>query len=464
MKKIQTCPENQSGYVLFLVMLLIGSLGLYLTYQFGSQKIKTQSWQVQKTATEISYWMDIERNYIMDNDLGTTTNADRDQLNALTLPNMIANNYLPYGQYRPVTFQSPGLTQVSEFLCSPLPGVNADEGSLTLTGGSTTCAIATGAGSYTSQHCSLDNTSYYSCGNAMTAAANLPTTMRKAQYYINGNYISLGNYTGVLAGLGLILRTPGPANPLINYSSTSGSGQMGQLPTGSTAQTLISLLPTSAFNVYSTTVAGVNDIGIGTYLLLPQSSSSGGTTGSTVIKNDRYSKIVDMGLVQAGYGTPSNPSVNCCGWNGDAKTNNTGLYNGGMEDNSDTPQTLTNCTEGGKDGSLLKNSWGPATCIKINMKKYGPGGTEGCKRVDILYTPFDTAQKPNSSSVGSATWYMNYDIMWKAQDTTYNYIWLGAKNNFQYYSKGFFSNWLLSNKQNSNTFFIYLVRCTRDPP
>ena len=41
MKKAPQTIQKQSGYILLLVMLLIGSLTLYLTYKMSTQKIKT---------------------------------------------------------------------------------------------------------------------------------------------------------------------------------------------------------------------------------------------------------------------------------------------------------------------------------------------------------------------------------------------------------------------------------------
>lgn len=452
MQKISNHVFSQSGYVLFLMMLLIGSLSLYLMYEMGTQKIKIQSWQVQKTATEMSYWMDIERNYVMDNGINTDTSAGQDQMNALTLPNMIANNYLPYGQYRPVTFQSSAIPQVSEFLCSPLPGVNADEGVLTYAGG-TTCPT-TDVG-YTAQHCSLDTLAYYSCGNTMADASKLPVNMRKAQYYINTNYIALGNDSSILAGVGLILRTPGAANAYVTYSN-NGGGIMGQLPQGSTAQSLMTLLPTSSFNVYTTTVPGVNDIGIASYVYTPL--GSGGSGSSTVIKNDRYSKIIDMGLVQSTFTF----SGTCCGWTGDKK-GSTGLYNGNQDKNGYN-QPISDCKTGGS-GSLMKNSSGPPTCIKINLKEYGPTGTiEKCNRIDVLYTPFDTAQKPTKDSTSAGVWYMDYTPSWGGQDSNYSYVAPGTKENYTSPGGKPAAQYNFSDKKNMNDFFIYFVRCTRNPP
>ena len=93
--KILKCKAKEQGYVLLLMMLIMGSLGLYLSYQLSLQKIKSQSWQVQKTAAEIAYWMDIEYNYIIDNNIAYTTTAGQEARNAIKLPDLINNNYLP---------------------------------------------------------------------------------------------------------------------------------------------------------------------------------------------------------------------------------------------------------------------------------------------------------------------------------------------------------------------------------
>ncbi len=445
MKKTPHHFHPQGGYVLLLVMLLIGTLGLYLTYQFGNQNIKNQSWQLQKTATEISYWMDIERNYIIDN--GTPTPA---ALNNLSLPMIMSNNYLPYGQYRATVFkgitaQGDTLSQVSEFLCSPLSGVGANDDISAPTSPTSCPSGSAGA------HCTLDSPPYYACANTLDSTGT--EAIAKAQYYTNANYVAMGNNPTTLAGVGLMIRTPGTAQA----SNPSNSNAMGSLPNGSLAQSLIALLPNSYFNVFPSNTSTVNAIGIASYLSQPASSSSSGTS-SSVIRNDRYSKIVDMGLVQASYGNPSGAPIACCGWSGDAKTS-TMLYNGDTDKNGYYPQPLTTCS---KD-SLMKGTSGPPTCIKINLKKFGPSGTEGCKRVDVLYTPYDTAQKPNKDSTGAATWYTNYNPTWKTQDSDYYYLSLSAEKRFRYLGRTSVK-YMFSDKQNMNTFFIYAVRCTRNPP
>jgi hypothetical protein len=424
MKKIRQIPQKQSGYILFVIMLLIGSLGLYLTYQFGAQKIKTQSWQIQKTTTEITYWADIEKNYIADNNITT-----QDGLNGVQLNNIMSNNYLPYGQGQPVTFQSAGMTQVSEFLCSPLPGINSNEAPLTLSGNNFTCPLSGGAVGYQPQHCALDTQAYYSCGSN--------TSLAKAQYYANANYIGLGNTSNVLAGLGLIIRTPGAANSYVQYSG----GQMGTLPNNSTAQTLMSLLPTSAFNVYSTPTAEVSGIGIGTYLY----QNSPDTNTTPVIKNSRYSKIIDMGSVQAVDLT--NPE--CCGWNGNVKGKAAPYNSGGNKGNNNK------C----KSNSKSKNSTDPPNCIQINRDLFGPNGTvEQCSRIDVLYAMIDNYQPPKSP------WYIDYtkDRLTSTSANSYSQVFLSARS---YTNKDINKPTYLENygdyKKNR---FAYIVRCTRASP
>lgn len=458
MKRIYKNFHPQRGYVLLTVMLLIGTLSLYLMYQFGNTQTKNKSWQLQKTTTEIAYWMDIERNYIIDNSINTP-----DTFNNISLPTLVSNAYLPYGQYRNVvikgnTPQGTNLSQVSEFLCSPLPGVTTKDNIQSLPSGSASCPSGTA-----NAHCSLDSPPYYACANSLSASGTEDLT--KAQYYTNANYVAIGNYNPpTLAGVGLIVHTPGNAQATV----TANSNSLGILPNGSLAQSLMSLLPNSYFNVFPTNTSSINDIGIASYL---SSTSSGNSSG--IVANNRYSKIVDMGLVQSTYGTPS--ASTCCGWSStsDLKTG-TYLYNGGGLQNGGNmlnPIALQNCNSS-KNGPLLQNTSGPPTCIRINKNLFGPNGSKdgvGCARIDVLYTPYSTAQNPNAASSASAMWFMN-DVSqrWVNQDNNYIYVSIGMYKYFSNNDTGssrLNGQYVFSLGNNyQNDFFIYLVRCTRNPP
>ncbi|MCD6044973.1 MAG: hypothetical protein K0R48_136, partial [Gammaproteobacteria bacterium] len=254
--------QKNSGYVLLFLMLIIGSLSLYLSYQLSLKKINTQAWQVTKTATEFSYWFDIEKNYETDFSVATPT-----ALNIITMNTLISTQrYLPYGLARAPGIPSsgtPAVTAVSEFQCSSLPGITkADELSDSGVSGSTDYTCPANASSTT--NCKLGQPAYYSCAPSATAPSNssAPTT---AQYYINANHIALGaTSNNAPIGLGLIVRTSGPASANI---SLTGGGTRGSLPNGSFAQSLVSSLPSASYNVYSTINSNVQGIGIGSYLI-----------------------------------------------------------------------------------------------------------------------------------------------------------------------------------------------------
>lgn len=416
--------KRQCGYALFMVMLLIVVVGLYLTYEISTKKIKDRSWELQKTATEISYWMDTEYNYAVDQGILSSQNG----MNKFSLSDLITNNYLPYGQSRYVL--KPSTSQVSEFMCSPLPGMTGSDGALQLSPADTnpTCASA-GGGGYPDQHCTTSGAPYtpadYSCST--TRFANTTDNIAKAQYYTNANNISLGNLIHVMAGIGLIIRTPGISNPYITYSG----GQMGSLPSNSLAQSLISLLPTSSFNMYATSSPQNSGIGIGSYIYDTSS-------GPSVVKNDRYSKIIDMGLVQA-VGTDTLPS-SCYGWDiTSGQKTGTGTYTGGASEGTNNKPN------------------DPPVCIQVDTTKYGPGGTvERCDRIDVLYTMFSDYQRTGSG----AYWYLNYTNTKIKTVGKYQQIYLPihADNNpsgggVYLYSSG---------KPAQRNYLAYLVRCTRN--
>ncbi len=420
--------KHQCGYVLLIVMLLIGSLGLYLTYALSTQKIKTQSWQLQKTATEISYWMDTEYNYAADQGILLSN----DSMNAFSLGDLISNNYLPYGQSRYVTFPSEIISEVSEFMCSPLPGITRSDGTLQYSSDNRTnltCPELSDSSSVTyTQHCGAPYTpAYYSCSSTMST--NNTQSIAKAQYYINANYISLGNLDDIMAGIGLIIRTPGAANTFVD----SSTGQTAYLPNNSLAQSLLSLLPTSSFALYLTDSSSVNGIGIGTYLF-----NSGALSA---IKNDRYSKIIDMGLVQAVDPTKlpvnSNSKSNgCCGWSADGKKIITAVYTG-----------TTDCTTKGA---------APPVCIQVDTTKFGPSGTvERCDRIDVLYTMFSDWQANNTY------WYLNYSNTFIKTVGNHQEIYLSIHSDTDVSASGhyIFSS---SGKSAQRNYLAYLVRCTRN--
>ena len=432
MKKRHYCSQQQSGYVLLLVMLLIGSLGLYLTYEVSTQKIKTQSWQLQKTATEMSYWMDTEYNYATDQGIISSQNG----MNSFSLIDLITNNYLPYGQSRYATIPSASISQVSEFMCSPLPGITGSDGTLQLTPSNFNVTCPTSSHTYNDQHCSItpDTPAYYSCSTTMSK--NTTQNIAKAQYYTNANNIAIGNLINTLSGLGLIIRTPGSSNPYVTPSS-GPVGQMGVLPNNSIAQSLISLLPTSSFNLYATNSALVNGIGIGTYLY--------NTSGAPVIKNDRYSKIIDMGLVQAVNTTkplPINTSTGaCCGWNVDGTKTGSTLYD----------PNNPNCN----NVTLPSASAAPPMCIQVDTTKFGPNGSvERCDRIDVLYTMFSDWQ-----TTGTAVfWYLDYINTSIKTVGTHQEIYLSMHINDNA-AGGYLYSHAFSAQSN---YLAYLVRCTRN--
>ncbi len=365
--------RKDSGYVLLFLMLIIGSLGLYLSYQMSLTKMNTQSWQLTKTATEFSYWFDIEQNY--EQDYSITTPA---ALNSIQLSTLIQNHYLPYGMARTPTFASngtPAITSVSEFQCSPLPGITPADGTLSDSDTQNFTCPAQTSGPIV--QCTLNQPAYYSC---VTNSA-----ISQAQYYVNANYIAFSgnntitgdNISRAPIGLGLIVRTPGFSNSFIDLGA---NGSRGLLPNGSYAQSLITMLPLSSFNLYSTDNPQVKGIGIGSYLSIDNSA----TNPTTPVANNRYSKIIDMGLVQSlDLNTiKTNPTCDpahnkyigcpCFGW--DNNGNKTKSANGSYDNTGNPP------TSG-------YNSF-PPTCIRINMKKYGPGGSEKCDRLDLFYTMY----------------------------------------------------------------------------
>ncbi len=434
MKTRHFFKTKQRGYILLMLMLLLGSLSLYLTLQFSIKKAKAQSWQVQKTATEMGYWLDVEYNYILDH----PTN-DQNQLNNIQLIDIVQNNhYLPYGQPRPVTFPSPAviipggatsttISQVSEFLCSSLPGINHDDYPLTnTTTYNATCAIPVTSG-YPLVHCTLDTPAYYACGDTMNAPATQYTS--RAQYYVNANNISLGNYSSVGAAVGLIVRTPGTANPYVTSGTGPNSVSLATLPNNSAAQMLIPLLPSGAFNVYPTnntnSVDGTSNVnGIGIAATIFQSIPH-----LPIRANTSYSKIIDMGTVQA---VDLSQPLQCHGWSGDTKVG-TGI-----------------------NGSNKNDPNEPPTCIQINTQEYGPSGTiEKCDRIDVLYTMQNVFQQNNNY------WYLDLTKM-KSQfsaDHVYKQIFLSI------YSSGA-SDYLTSRSNgnklnNAKNYLTYFVRCTR---
>lgn len=349
--------KSHHGYALFAVMLIIGVISLYLSYQLSLKNMNTQSWQLAKTTTEFSYWFDIEQNYEQDYSLSGNSAA----LNNMQLTTLIQNHYLPYGMARTPSFASsstPKVLAVSEFQCSPLPGINPTDDLLNTTSDNT-CPLQTSG--VPGPLCALNEPAYYSC------ATNTVATMNQAQYYINANHIALGYDAANSLGLGLIIRTPGVTSSYVNLGQ---SGSRALLPNGSFAQSLISVLPSSAFNLYSTNTVGVNGIGIGSYLGSNGSTSSSGT----LQPNTRYSKIIDMGVVQVV--DPTKSTLSCYGW--DSNGNKTGV-NGSYTGSGSSPT-------GGSDD--WNNSF-PPTCIRIDTTKYGPtGSVEKCTRLDLFYTMY----------------------------------------------------------------------------
>lgn len=360
--------KKYHGYVLLSLMLIIGSLGLYWSYQLSLTKMNTQSWQLTKTATEFSYWFDIEQNYEQDYAITNWI-----ALNNIQLSTLIQNHYLPYGMARTPTFPSrntPAVSSVSEFQCSPLPGITSADGNLSDSGLTDyTCPNQT-AGSIA--QCTLNEPAYYSC--------TTNSAISQAQYYINANHIALAGGPDVSGetsvsnapiALGLIVRTPGFSKSVI-YLGTGSS--KGLLPNGSYAQSLITMLPSSSFNPYSTDSAEVKGIGIGSYLSINNIINPG-----TLVANDRYSKIIDMGLVQSVDLKSS--ARKCWGWD-----------NNGNKLGTNISYTGSNNKDMSNTGTF------PPTCIRIDMSKYGPGGSEKCARLDLFYTIYRNYLNTDPSS------------------------------------------------------------------
>jgi hypothetical protein len=409
-------------------MLIIGSLGVFLSYQFFFDKLNTQSWQLAKTATEFSYWMDIEQNYEQDyaNDLKTSTD-----FNNIKLADIINQRYLPYGMGRSPTFTNSSSDQVSEFLCSPLPGINTQNAVLTLNGENQTCpAVSSSAAA----HCALSSTDkiYYSCAN------NKDATVSQAQYYVNANYVSIGNNPSQNIGLGLLLPTPGSAASVVNLGAT---GTRGLLPNGSAAQYLMSTLPGAAFNVYTTQSPPVDVIGVASYL------SSAAVTKK--LQNNRYSKIIDMGLVQAVDLTKVGSDTPCYGWDASGKKTGVGSsYIVGTEP---------------PDGTSF-----PPTCIRIDTSQY-----TYCKQIDVLYTMYRNFidNVPSENAPSQFYSYVNSYVQTDSSNNNIRNVFLsqslqnvtGTTVNSpvsgQYTSNG--GGETTQNKQR-DTWLAYIVRCTQD--
>ncbi len=364
----------QKGYVFLLLMLILGSLGLFLNYQLSVRAIRTQAWEIQKTATEMGYWLDIERNYLQDNDTVIPS--------AISLTLLQQQYFLPYGLAEKNAF-SLG-TPVSEFLCSALPGISPEDGNLTLSGTSVTTTC-------NNPSCALNNL-YYSCG----------ITPTRAQYYTNTNYIDL---SPTAVGLGLIVRAP---------KTTAQS-----LGDNSTARNLIALLPTSNANIYTTGSTTVNGIGIGSYILT--------TTGTTILANNSYNKIIDMGLVQTSK--PGSPDKNCTGWNGGVKSGS-GYLNGDKTGKS-------------------KFNYEPPTCIRIT-----PGSHPNCKSFDVLYAMFRGHTDANSTNSGQVGYDIRDTVVRKNGSSFIDvYLTLDSEN------RGADSGYQVTRTDHKDSWLIYLVRC-----
>lgn len=418
--------SKQRGYLLLLLMLGIGSLALYLNYQFSLKKMNMQSWQLAKTATEFSYWFDIEQNYEQDY-AALLKNPDdqitRNNYNNIQLSDLIKNkHYLPYGMARVPAFPNTAGDQVSEFLCSSLPGISAQNGMLSLSGGDNTCPTNSGV----LQHCDLANTDkvYYACAN------NASTT--QAQYYINANHISLGNNGTQRVGLGIILPTPGFSVESVNLQTVGAA--RGILPNNTLAQSFVSTLPGAAFNVYTTQIPQVNAIGIASYLSQD--------LAQVWPPNNSYSKIVDMGLVQSVDISTLNDTSPCFGW--DATTGNKIGTNGSYVGGSTAPS-------GGSSNAF------PPTCIRIDMKKYPL-----CKQIDVLYTMYR-----NYTNSGDPSQFYSYtdSYVQRGETETVRNIFLSQSlqnlpaatpANYKYTQNGSDSS------KPQYTWLAYIVRCTQD--
>ena len=412
---------GQNGYVLLSVMLLIGTLGIYLAYQFSIEKISNQSWAVQKAAIEISYWFDVEQNFGTDN--------PGFDVQRLTLLHTQEGYYLPFGTGNQSTF---GGNTLSEFNCSSLAGMTKQDLPLSLSGGDFTGLNCVGAA------CTL-NPGYYSCGTS-----DLP----KAQYYINVNYATLDYNPGgqsIPVGVGLMVRTPG-----------ANSKAPTQLPNNSTAHSLISLLPYSAFNMYTTSSAQVSGIGIATYAVIAP-------VGSTIIvANNLYSKIIDMGLVQTNSVTDNKKVKNlvCDGVNTVGQKTGTFInVNGNGTDNG------VNCK---KKQSTYNCYYEPPTCININtnnMKPIDPTHSDylGCNSIDILYTPYNFYHGGGNGLAGidSSAVFARPTKKGDSNNSSNNdAIFLGTYG--VYY--GASGNHFLFNQPNyQSNYLAYVVRCTKHP-
>jgi hypothetical protein len=369
----------QSGYILLSLMFIIGLIGIYLAAKLSVQNTKITAWEIQKSTTEMEYWFDIEQNYALDN--------GSNSLSTITLPALQTYYYLPYGSAEKNTFNLS--TNVSQFICSALPGITPQDGNLNLSGSSVTTTCPGAA-------CALNNT-YYSCGN------NLP----KAQYYVNTNYIALQPPS---VGLGLMIRTPKMATQQT-----------------STANHLMALLPTSSSNTYTTSASQeVNGIGIGTYAIPP--------SGTTYIANNTYSKIIDMGLVQA-KNLNNTDSLNCYGWDNNGNKSGSGGLNGKKRD---------------------KYPDEPPTCIRVNLTKY----QASCNSIDLFYSLYRAhvnADTGNSGFVGFSI-EKSYVKPYSANGKTFKDIYLGTN----IYDRGSKSGYQISQDDARRNYLIYFVRCTRN--
>ncbi len=436
---------KHNGYVLFFLMLIVGSLGLYLSYQMSLQKTNVQSWQLTKTATEVSYWFDTEQNYEQDYSIISGAALNNIQLNTL-----IQNHYLPYGVARTPTFASsgtPAVTSVSEFQCSPLPGITPADGTLSDSGIINQTCPATTNGAIV--QCSLNQPAYYSC--------TTNSGISKAQYYLNANYIALSgdNSSPVSSsqapiGLGLIVRTPGFSSALI---SLGASGTRALLPNGSYAQSLITTLPSSSFNIYSTDNSEVKGIGIGSYL----SVSNNAVNPNIPVANNRYSKIIDMGLVQSLDLNKIKTSTTC------NSSNKTACPCFGWDNNGNKTTVDGSYANNGGTPSGGYNSF-PPTCIRINMAKYGPGGTEKCARLDLFYTMYRNylGGKANSH------FYSNTDSLITTSTIGNNYVDIYLGQTIQNYSTlayTYSQNGGTVSKNKDPEMYNwqeYILRCTRN--
>ncbi len=401
---------GQNGYILLSVMLLIGTLGIYLAYQFSIEKIANQSWAVQKAAIEISYWFDVEQNFGTDN--------PGFDVQRLTLLHTQEGYYLPYGTANQSTF---GGNTLSEFNCSSLAGMTKQDLPLSLSGSNFTGINCVGAA------CAL-NPGYYSCGTS-----GIP----KAQYYINVNYATLDYNPGgqsVPVGVGLMVRTPG-----------ANSKAPTELPNNSIAQSLIPLLPYSAFNVYTTSTAQVSGIGIATYAVIAPLGST------TIVANNLYSKIIDMGLVQPNIVTNGKVSnFQCQGVSSTGQKNGTSI-------NVNGNGNMVNCNKK-KNQQKYNCGYEPPTCI--NIDKTNPNG---CDTIDVLYTPYNLYHGGTNGLVGTDASAV-FARPTKNGDSNHNAntqaIFLGIYGVF-YGMNG--EHFLSNGTDYQSNYLAYVVRCTKHP-